>query len=105
MKKIKTYGSLIAENKCQQSRIRNLETLSNWLRHESVVQRKVISQLKQLFESKSPSQSKHYGENYCNRRHLNCKIDHDRFNLVKKTTEVTIKATSFSKPSFISKKG
>ena len=85
MKKILSYGALYEENATLKKNIKKLKSTCYWLLKETKIQRRVIDQLKLLYESKSSVSLKptYIPKTYCDQGHYKCEILHKRFNLVK----------------------
>ena len=80
---ILTYGALLSKSKALQDQVNRLTRLADCLLQESGIQKKVIVQLKQLYESCSkPSLKSTLGLKLCDRGHFGCKILHSRYNFV-----------------------
>jgi len=89
MRKILSYGALVAENLILKKEKNKLKIISDWLLEETIIQTKIIGQLNLLLKSRSSTYAQSYIKpNCCEQGHFRCEINHKRFNLVR--TRVTV---------------
>ena len=83
---IPTYGAILAKNKILQDEIKKMQVMVNCLNEETEIQRMVINLYRNLLKSYTlPNKARNYRNYCCDLGHFDCKIDHARYGLVRKT--------------------
>ena len=76
-----SYGALKTKFNCLNEVVKNEKILNKWLLKETIIQARIISQLKSLL---SLNQTK----SVCMLGHKWCRIDHTKYNLIKQVVKV-----------------